>query len=178
MREPELIGQTVVVIGGSAGIGLETTRRARMEGAQLILTGREPARLANAASGLGALSTAAFDATDSAALEEFFRGLPPVIDHVMMTAGRPSYGRVLDMDFEQVRRDLDAHLLLMLRIARHSLHKVRPGGTLLFMSGTGTRRPGMGLALASTLTAAIPALAANLALELAPIRINVIAAGL
>jgi len=82
------------------------------------------------------------------------------------------------MDFEQVRRDLDAHLLLMLRIARHSLHKVRPGGTLLFMSGTGTRRPGMGLALASTLTAAIPALAANLALELAPIRINVIAAGL
>jgi len=94
MREPELIGQTVVVIGGSAGIGLETTRRARMEGAQLILTGREPARLANAASGLGALSTAAFDATDSAALEEFFRGLPPVIDHVMMTAGRPSYRRV------------------------------------------------------------------------------------
>ena len=44
-RQPELLGQTVVVIGGSAGIGLETGRRARAEGAKLILTGRNPERL-------------------------------------------------------------------------------------------------------------------------------------
>jgi hypothetical protein len=44
-REPELLGQTVVVIGGSAGIGLETARRARAEGADVILTGRNPDRL-------------------------------------------------------------------------------------------------------------------------------------
>src|SRR5262249_9942068 len=48
-REPELFGQTVVVIGGSAGIGLETARRARAEGASLILTGRHPERLEQAA---------------------------------------------------------------------------------------------------------------------------------
>ncbi len=41
-REGELLGQTVVVIGGSAGIGLETARRARAEGAKLILTARNP----------------------------------------------------------------------------------------------------------------------------------------
>lgn len=63
MRDPELLGQTVVVIGGSAGIGLETARRARAEGADVILTGREADRLQRAASELGALSTAAFDAT-------------------------------------------------------------------------------------------------------------------
>ena len=39
-REPELAGQTIVVIGGSAGIGLETARKARAEGASVILTGR------------------------------------------------------------------------------------------------------------------------------------------
>ena len=44
-REPELLGQTVVVIGGSAGIGLETAQRARAEGASVILTGRNPERL-------------------------------------------------------------------------------------------------------------------------------------
>jgi NAD(P)-dependent dehydrogenase (short-subunit alcohol dehydrogenase family) len=44
-REPELAGQTVVVIGGSAGIGLETARRARAEAADVILTGRNPDRL-------------------------------------------------------------------------------------------------------------------------------------
>src|SRR3954465_1871833 len=114
-REPELLGQTVVVIGGSAGIGFETARRARSEGAKLILTGRNPERLQRAASELDALSTAAFDATDPAALEQFFRDLPSMIDHLMVTAGRPYYGRLVDMDFEQVRRDLDAHLLLVLQ---------------------------------------------------------------
>ena len=49
-REPELLGQTVVVIGGSAGIGLETARRASAEGASVILTGRDPERLQRAAS--------------------------------------------------------------------------------------------------------------------------------
>jgi NAD(P)-dependent dehydrogenase (short-subunit alcohol dehydrogenase family) len=48
-RQPELLGQTVVVIGGSAGIGLETARRARAEGADVILTGRNPDRLQHAA---------------------------------------------------------------------------------------------------------------------------------
>src|SRR5437667_11767592 len=63
-RGPELLGQTVVVIGGSAGIGFETARRARAEGAKLILTGRNPERLQRVEVARGALSTAAFDATD------------------------------------------------------------------------------------------------------------------
>ena len=62
-----MLEQTVVVIGGSAGIGLETARRARAEGADVILTGRNPDRLKHAAAELGALSTATFDANDSAA---------------------------------------------------------------------------------------------------------------
>jgi len=66
---------------------------------------------------------------------------------------------------------------MMLRVARHAPGKVRAGGTLLFMNGTGGRRPGLGLGIVSTLTAATPALTANLALELAPIRVNLIAAG-
>ena len=176
-REPELLGQTVVVIGGSAGIGLETARRARAEGAKVILTGRNPEPLQRAANELEALSTAAFDATDPASLERFFRDLPATIDHVMVTAGRPHYGRLLDMDFEQARRALDAHLLLMLQVARNAAHKVRPGGTLLFMGGTGGRRPGIGLGIVPTVTAALPALTASLALELAPVRVNLIAAG-
>ena len=176
-REPELLGQTVVVIGGSAGIGLETARRARAEGAKLILIGRNPEPLHRAASELDALSTAAFDATDPASLELFFRDLPTTIDHVMVTAGQPHYGRVLEMDFEQARQALTAHLLLVLQVARNAAHKVKPGGTLLFMGGTGGRRPGIGLGIVSTVTAALPALIANLALELAPVRVNLIAAG-
>ena len=177
MSEPGLRGQTVVVIGGSAGIGLETARRARAEGADVILTARNPERLQRAASELGALSTAAFDATDAVSLERFFGGLPTPIDHVMVTAGRPYYARLSDMDFTEARRLLDEHLLLAFQIGRHAVDRVRPGGTLLFMGGTGARRPGVGLALASAVTAALPALVASLALELAPVRVNLIAAG-
>jgi NAD(P)-dependent dehydrogenase (short-subunit alcohol dehydrogenase family) len=176
-REPELLGQTVVVIGGSGGIGLETARRARDEGAKLILAARNPEPLKRAGSELEALSTAAFDASDSGALARFFRELPTPIDHVMVTAGRPIYGRLADMTFEQMRSAVSEHLLTTLQVAKLAAGKVRPGGTLLFMGGTGGRRPALGLVITSTVTVAMPALIANLALELAPARVNLIAAG-
>ena len=176
-REPELLGQTVVVIGGSAGIGLETARRARAEGAKLILTGRNLERLQSAASKLDALSTAAFDATDFERLGSFFNELPTPIDHVLVTGPGPYYARLAEFDFQRARRDIEAHLLLPLQVARNSAGRVRPGGTLLFMGGTGGRRAAAGFALISALTAAMPAMTKNLALELAPVRVNVIAAG-
>jgi NADP-dependent 3-hydroxy acid dehydrogenase YdfG len=102
-RASELRGQTVVIIGGSAGIGLETARRARVEGANVILTGRNSERLERAASELGALSTAAFDANDPALLERFFRDLPTPIDHVMVTGPGPHYWPLQEIEFEQAR---------------------------------------------------------------------------
>ena len=176
-RVPELLGQTVVVIGGSAGIGLETARRARTEGAKLILTGRNPERLQRAARELDALSTVAFDATDPAALDRFFQGLPERLDHVMVTAGGPYYAPLADLDRERAHREFDEHLWLAVAVAQHAAGRVRPGGTLLFMGGTGGRRRGRGMSLIAAGTAALPALIANLAVEIAPIRVNLIAAG-
>jgi len=175
-HEPELLGQTVVVIGGSAGIGLETARRARADGAKVILTARNPERLNHAATEINALSTAAFDATDPVALECFFRDLP-AIDHMMVTAGRPYYGRLVEMDFAKVRDLLGQHLIQALYVARNAINKVRPGGTLIFMGGTAGRRPAPGMSIAGAVTAALPTLIANLALEIAPVRVNLIAAG-
>jgi NAD(P)-dependent dehydrogenase (short-subunit alcohol dehydrogenase family) len=176
-RGPELLGQKVVVIGGSAGIGFEVARLARTEGADIILAGRDPERLRRAGAELGARSAAAFDATDPASLERFFRELPGPVDHVMVTAGRPRYGRLADMDDAELREALDEHLMLTLEVARNAPGKMRPSGSLVFMGGTGGRRPALGLAIVSTVTVALPALIANLALELAPIRVNLIAAG-
>jgi NAD(P)-dependent dehydrogenase (short-subunit alcohol dehydrogenase family) len=175
-REPGLLGQTVVVIGGSAGIGLETARLARAEGANLILAGRNPDRLKNAATELGALSMATFDAGDSAALEAFFAHLDGPIDHVMVTAGAPYYAPLAEMDFDEARDAIQEHPMLMLGVARYGAPKVRPGGSLLFMGGTGGRRPGVP-GITAAMTAALPPLAAGLALEIAPVRINLIAAG-
>ena len=176
-REPELRGQTVVLIGGSAGIGLETARRARVEGAEVILTGRNPERLEGVGSEVGALSTATFDANDPSALEAFFEGLSRPIDHVLVTAGGPYYARLADIDFDEAGQALQKHPMLMVGVARYGAPRVRPGGSLLFMGGTGGRRPSVGVGITSALTAALPALTASLALEIAPVRINLIAAG-
>jgi len=175
--QAELLGQTVVVIGGSAGIGLETARRARAEGADVILTGRNPERLERAAAELGAQRTLAFDATDFDRLERFFHELPTPIDHVLVTGPGPYYAPLADLDRERAHRDFDAHLWLAITVAQQAVGRVRPGGTLLFMGGTGGRGRGPGLSLIAAATAAMSALIANLAVEVAPIRVNLLAAG-
>src|SRR4249919_3422864 len=114
-REPRLLGQTVVVIGGSAGIGLETAQLARAEGADVILTGRTPERLEHAAREISARTTA-----------------------------------------DQVRDALADHVGLGLDVARNAAPKMRPGGTLLLMGGTGGRRISRELGIASAATAALP----------------------
>jgi len=175
-REPDLIGQTVLVIGGSSGIGLETARLARTQGAGIILTARNPDRLHRAGLELGA-SIAAFDATDFGRLGRFFDALPAFIDHLLVTGPGPSYAPLAGFDLDAARRDVDAHLLLPLLVARNAAGKVCPGGTLLFMGSTGGRRPAADVALAAALTAALPVLVKSLALEVAPVRVNLIAAG-
>jgi NAD(P)-dependent dehydrogenase (short-subunit alcohol dehydrogenase family) len=175
-RERDLLGQTALVIGGSSGIGLETARLARAKGADIILTARNPDRLHRAGLELEA-SIAAFDATDFGRLGRFFGALPAPIDHLLLTGPGPSCAPLAQFDLDAARRAVDAHLLLPLQVARHAATKVRPGGTLLFTRGTGGRRTAAGLSLIAALMAALPALTKTLALEIAPVRVNLIAAG-
>jgi NAD(P)-dependent dehydrogenase (short-subunit alcohol dehydrogenase family) len=167
----------VVVLGGSSGMGLATARRARAEGADVIITGRDPQRLKAAAADVGARDSAAFDATDWAALGRFFDGLPAAFDHIMITAGGPYYAPLAELDHARAVHDFELHQWLPVAVAQHITGRLRPGGTMLFLTGTDARRPAPGQALMAAGTAALPALAANLAVELAPIRVNVIAAG-
>jgi NAD(P)-dependent dehydrogenase (short-subunit alcohol dehydrogenase family) len=177
VQQRGLLGQTVVVIGGSAGIGLETARLARGHGADVVLTARDPDRLRNAADEVDARSTAAFDVNDLTRLEQFFEGLPGPIDHVMVTGPGPHYSSLADMDFAAARRDVGDRIVATLAVARYGAARMRPPGTLLFIGGTGGRQAGVGLTLISAMTAALPALIASLAVELAPIRVNLIAPG-
>jgi NAD(P)-dependent dehydrogenase (short-subunit alcohol dehydrogenase family) len=172
----ELAGQTVVVIGGTSGIGLETARRAREAGADVVIAARDADRVRRVGADLGATGVA-FDATDFARLATFFDELPTPIDHVLVTGPGPYYAPLAEFDVGAARRDVEGHLMLPVEVARHAPGKVRPTGTLLFMGGTGGRRTAPGFALISALTAALPALTKTLALEIAPIRVNLIAAG-
>jgi NAD(P)-dependent dehydrogenase (short-subunit alcohol dehydrogenase family) len=171
----KLDGQTVVVLGGSAGMGLETARLARAEGAEVVITGRNEDRLKQAAAEVDAVRTAAFDATDPSHLTAFFTSFSGQIDHVFVTAGGPYYGLLNDLDLEDARKHVGMELTLPLYVARAAQGKVR--GSLTFIGGTGARRPGPGLIVTSAMTNAQPSLIAGLAIEIAPIRVNLIAAG-
>jgi NAD(P)-dependent dehydrogenase (short-subunit alcohol dehydrogenase family) len=176
-RPAELHDQTVLVMGGSAGIGLATAIRARQEGADVILTARNAERLQAAGRQVDARATAAFDANDAAALRGFFDGLDAPLDQVLVTAGEPHYGQLMELDTDQLHSAFSQRLAGVVEVARLAAGRLRPGGTLLFMGGTGGRRPAVGTGAASTVIVALPTLIANLALELAPVRINLIAPG-
>jgi NAD(P)-dependent dehydrogenase (short-subunit alcohol dehydrogenase family) len=169
--------QRVVVLGGSAGIGLETARLARSEGADVVLAARRPDRLKEAADEVGATTVATLDLNDLGALEQFFTDVAGPIDHVLVTGPGPLYPTVAEMDLEAMGNLIAEHVRVPLAVGRFGAGRMRPGGTLLFMAGTGGREAGPGQTMISALTGALPALVANLAVELAPVRVNLIAAG-
>jgi NAD(P)-dependent dehydrogenase (short-subunit alcohol dehydrogenase family) len=175
MREQPLNQRIVLVIGGSSGIGLETARHARRQGADVIITARDPDRVVSAGIDVGS-SVAAFDATDFDRLQRFVSELPDPIDHVLLT-GPASYKTTLeDFNLGRAQHDVDAHLMLPLHLAQHARHLVRPGGTLTFIGCTDDQGGSRGVALTAALTVAMSALAKCLARELAPIRVNQITA--
>ena len=176
-REPLLLGQTVVVIGGSAGIGLETARLARREGGEVVITGRNPERLEQAARELSARSSAAFDADDAPGVKRFFDELPAPIDHVLIAAyTRRSYGPMLQLAPEKVGEGLGRRVTQVLEIARNAVPKMRPGGTLLLTGGS-QRNFDRESGITPAAFAVLPPFTAALALELAPVRVNLIQAG-
>jgi len=175
-RDPQLAGQTLLVIGGSSGIGLATARLAHAEGARMIVTARDPERVQRAGLEVEG-SIAAFDATDFDRLGRFFDELRSPIDHVLVTGPAPDDPPLAEFDIDAARRDLEAHLLLPLQVGRDAANKVRPGGTLLFIGCTDGRHAVAGPAFVSAITAALSAMTRSLAYALAPIRVNVLAAG-
>src|ERR1700682_1878895 len=99
--KPELAGQTVILIAGSSGIGLETARRAREQGAAVILTARDPERLYRIGLELGA-SIAAFDLSDADRLIRFFANVP-IVDHVLVSGAGPHYVSFTELDIGHIR---------------------------------------------------------------------------
>jgi NAD(P)-dependent dehydrogenase (short-subunit alcohol dehydrogenase family) len=176
-RVPQLAGQTVVVIGGSAGIGLETARLARREGAEVVITGRNPERLEHAAREVSARGSAAFDADDAAAVKRFFAELPAPVDHVLIAAYTSgAYAPLLARPSEEVGRALGRRVTQVLEIARHAAPRMRPGGTLILTGGS-VKKIDRESGITPAAFAVLPPFTATLALELAPVRVNLIQAG-
>jgi len=166
--------QTVVVIGGSSGIGHEVARQASALGARLIIAGRDRIKLAAAAERLGgSVTTTALDAHDEAALECFLSKLEPV-DHVVSMVGDSTAGGFLTTSPETMRHVLHSKFWTNWMIGRHAAPRLRDGGSMTFTSGTGARAQEISASYVANL--GIGALVQGLASELAPkVRVNAVA---
>jgi NAD(P)-dependent dehydrogenase (short-subunit alcohol dehydrogenase family) len=173
-----LANTTVVILGGSSGIGLATAQAAQSEGARIVITGRSPERLQTAKAMLGdSVKAVALDVVDGPGTEALFTELEHV-DHVFITAGAVLFDTKLATGLEAMRPAIDTRFWGAFNAAKFAASKMGGGGSITFMSGAAAIRPIRGASVATASCAAVEAFARALAVDLAPIRVNAIQPGL
>jgi NAD(P)-dependent dehydrogenase (short-subunit alcohol dehydrogenase family) len=172
-----LVGKKVVVVGGKTGIGLGIARGAQAAGATVVVASR---RVASAESrpDLVGFQQVSLDMRDESAVRNSFETIGP-FDHLVVTAAPDigSWGSFMDADMSGVRSYMEGKFLGSWACARYAAPKLRPNGTITFLSGGMAARPKLGFTAVTSAFAAVEALASSLAVELAPTRVNTIRPG-
>jgi NAD(P)-dependent dehydrogenase (short-subunit alcohol dehydrogenase family) len=173
-----LEGKRIVVLGGSSGIGLATAQAAAREGASVVIASSRKARVDEALVMLPAHAEGhVLDLADGAAVQALFARLGR-FDHLVFTAGEAlQLGSLATTDVEAARRFFDVRYWGAYLAARYGSGNIRAGGSIVFSSGIAGRRPRAGWALGASVCSAMEGLTRALAVELAPIRVNIVAPG-
>ena len=167
----------VVVIGGSSGIGLATAKMAKEVGAQVVIAGRDEQRLAAAQKELGGdAQRFALDVADEPAVENLFTSLDAV-DHVVDLAGTHAFGSIVDTDTATLRPPVENRLWGPVYVCKYAAPKMT-SGSITFCTGAAVARPRPGGAIVAAAAGGSEVLARAMALELAPVRVNVVRPGL
>ena len=171
-----LSGKKVLVIGGSSGIGFATAAGALAEGANVTIASRSEEKLRAAKELLkGGVEARALDVSDSAQVDAFFDA-SPTYDHIVVSGAAFKFGSVRDQNIEDAYAAMNVKFWGAYRVARKAT--VAPGGSFVFVSGFLSRRPKPNMVLVGAINAALETLAQGLALEMAPLRFNVVSPGI
>jgi NAD(P)-dependent dehydrogenase (short-subunit alcohol dehydrogenase family) len=174
-----LKGQRVVVFGGGSGVGLASAKLLAAHGAEVVVTGRDAAKLDAATRGSdGRITSRVVDGKDAAAVKRFFADLG-AFDHLVLTAAQTSRGGsfVDDITDKSFRDTFENKFWVQVTAAHEAARSIRPGGSITFFSGGASRRAIKGMVNIAAVNGALDAIVPTLALELAPTRVNSISPG-
>ncbi|MEJ9226777.1 MULTISPECIES: SDR family oxidoreductase [Priestia] len=173
-----LKGKKIVIIGGSSGIGFESAKQVIAQGAEVIIASRSKNKLQNAKEQLGARATAfTLDTTQEQQVQSFFEKVGQ-FDHLVVSAAETSSGSFLDTNTIQARQLFENKFWGQYYAAKYGAPKVLPHGSIILFSGVVAYKSMVGSSMLGAVNAAVSNLAQTLALELAPIRVNIISPGI
>jgi len=171
------MSDTVVVIGGSSGMGLAVARRCLADGATVVIAGRSAERLAAARAELDtAVDTVEVDIGDHAAVAALFEHVG-ALRHVVVTAADLPYGPVRTLTEDSIMRGVRSKILGPFFTIQQAAPRMDAGGSITFTSGIAAYRPIPGGSLGAAVNGALESMVRAFALEFAPIRVNAVSPG-
>lgn len=174
----KLAQKRLLIIGGSSGIGLATAQQATAAGAQTIVAGRSESKLRDAVASIsGDVTAYPVDLTDDASVKSLFEKVG-ALDYLVLTGPAPTFGHFLELDTEQVHQEFEGKFWGQYRAVKYAAPRLEKTGAIVLMSGAYSARPVPGATSLAAVQAGVEGLARGLAIDLAPIRVNVISPGL
>jgi len=172
-----LEGKKTVVIGASSGMGLATAKAIAECGAKVFLVGRSLASLNRAAEAVGYDAQAIpADIADEDAIAALFEEVG-TFDHLVITAADLAYAPIQDFDSADAHKIVNSKILGAFYVAKHAASRLNKDGSITFFAGVAAWKPSPGASMVAAANGAIAAFAQTLALELAPVRVNVVSPG-
>jgi NAD(P)-dependent dehydrogenase (short-subunit alcohol dehydrogenase family) len=169
-------GQSLVIIGGSSGMGFAIAKKAVEAGANVTIAARSRAKLDQARQAIaGDVTTHTVNVLEEESVKTLFSKIGP-FDHLVVSGSSVRTGPLRELSLTDARASMDSKFWGQYLAARYA--QIRPRGSITLFSGTLSRRPSAGLASLAAINAAVEALGRALAVELAPLRVNVISPGI
>ena len=174
-----LKGKRIVLLGGTSGFGLATAKAAAEEGANIVVVSSRQQRVDSALSQLPEGSEGyTADLANEQQVENLFKQIGK-FDHLVFTAGETLQLKELsNVNMDDARQFFNIRYWGALMAAKYGSQYIRTGGSITLTNGTIGLRPWKGWTVAASITGAIESLTRALAVELAPIRVNAVCAGM
>jgi NAD(P)-dependent dehydrogenase (short-subunit alcohol dehydrogenase family) len=169
---------SVVVIGGTGGIGYAIAKFYADRGSKVVITGRDPKRTSAIAAEIGSdVRGIALDVAEPETIEGALADLDHV-DRLALVAVERDYNSARDYDIARARRIVTMKLIGYTEVAHTLFPRMGAGAAAVLFGGLASERPYPGSTSITSVNGAVSSLIRTLAVELAPVRFNAVHPGI